>query len=359
VLSKGVRHEIYHLALVSRGHLVELQSDFERICEQYLLGELTESECQRVEESYFADDSLFERFLGVKDDIVDAYARGDLTGNKRKRFEQHYLASKARRQRVEEARDLIQVASSTPTRTPIVQIKSSKVSKSERLSWWQLFAKSHPVVWRTGLVAAALILMAGSYLVVRQIQDRAAQRSPGEQARNAPKPQESANGNAPQTPAPSADAGGERAVPSPSPSTTASPESAAKLPRPASAQIASLTLLPFSAREPGSTNSLMLSQEQRVVRLNLVFGDAAYDSFQVSVHTVDGQQVIRRGSLKPSTNETGKTVTLTFDASLLNRQDYIATLSGRRKNGNPETIADYYFRVQRTAPQSPGTPPKK
>ena len=340
---------------------MELQSDFEKICEQYLLGELTESERQRVEESYFADDSLFERFLAVKDDILDAYARGDLTGDKLKSFEEHYLASKARRQRVEEARDLIRLTSSTPGHTPTAQIESSRVLKSERLPWWQLFAKSHPAVWRTGLVVAALILMASAYIVVKQIQDRAAQRFAEERARNATKPQTNTNETASQTPAPSPDlnAGAERPTSSPSPPTTASPETTSRPPRTTSAQIASLTLLPFSAREPGSANSLTLGQEQRVVRLNLVFVDAAYDSFEVSIRTVDGQQVIRRGGLKPSANETGTTVTLTFDSSLLNRQDYIATLRGRRKNGKPETIADYYFRVQRTAPQSPATPPKK
>ena len=203
--------------------------------------------------------------------------------------------------------------------------------------------------------------MAGAYIVVKQIQDRAAQRSAEERARNATKPpnQTTTNENASQTPAPSPDlnAGNERASSSPSPSTTASPETTARLPLPTSAQIASLTLLPFSAREQGSANSLTLSQQQRVVRLNLVFGDASYDSFEVSVRTVDGQEIIRRGGLKASSNGTGKTVTLTLDSSLLSRQDYIATLRGRVKNGNLQTIAEYYFRVQHTAPQSAPTPP--
>ena len=336
---------------------MELQSDFERICEQYLLGELSESECEEIEESYFADDSLFERFLAVKDDILDAYARGDLTGDKLKSFEEHYLASKARRQRVEEARDLIQLTSSAPIDTLTVQIESSKALRNERLPWWQLFAKSHPAVWRAGLVAAALILVAVAYIVVKQIQDRAARRSVEEQARNAT----NTNGSATQTPAPSPklNAGGERATSSPSPSTTASPETTTRLPRPTSAQIASLTLLPLNPRETGSANSLTIGPEQRVVHLNLVFGDATYDNFEVSVRTVDGQQVIRRRGLKASSNGTGTTVTLAFDSSLLNRQDYIATLHGRVKNGNLETIAEYYFRVQRTTPQSRANLPKQ
>jgi anti-sigma factor RsiW len=364
VWSKGARHEISHLSLISRGQLVELQSDFEKICEQYLLGELSETECQQVEEAYFADDSLFERFLAVKDDLLDAYARRNLTDNKLKSFEQHYLTSKARRQRVEEARDVIQVTSAAAVDTPTVQTESSELSKSQGPPWWQLFARSHPFVWRTGLVAALLLLIfAGSWIVVRQVQDRAAKRSAEERARNATTQadEKSANGNVPQGPAPTSgiNTGGQRATPSPSPSATTTPEIATKPPRPTSAQIASLTLLPFSARETGSANTLTLSQEQPVVRLNLVFGNAVYYSFEVSVRTVDGQQVIRRGGLKASSNEAGKTVTLTFDSSLLNRQDYIATLRGRVKNGRPQTIADYYFRVQHTAPQSAATPPKQ
>jgi len=63
------------------------------------------------------------------------------------------------------------------------------------------------------------------------------------------------------------------------------------------------------------------------------------------VRTVDGQQVFRRGGLKASSNGRGKSVTITFDSSLLHRQDYIVTLSALMKNGKLETIGDYYFRV--------------
>ena len=49
--------------------------DYEDTCARYLLGELSEPELAHFEESYFADDSLFERFRAVKDDLIDAYAR--------------------------------------------------------------------------------------------------------------------------------------------------------------------------------------------------------------------------------------------------------------------------------------------
>ena len=47
---------------------MEVKSDFENLCEQYLLGQLSESDRQHLEEAYFAEDDLFERYLAVKDD---------------------------------------------------------------------------------------------------------------------------------------------------------------------------------------------------------------------------------------------------------------------------------------------------
>lgn len=50
---------------------MELHSDYEVQCEKYLLGELSEDDSQQVEEAYFADDSLFERFVAVKEELID------------------------------------------------------------------------------------------------------------------------------------------------------------------------------------------------------------------------------------------------------------------------------------------------
>jgi anti-sigma factor RsiW len=328
---------------------VERQPDYEQLCEQYLLGELSEAEQAKVEEAYFADDSLFERFLAVKDDLLDAYSRGDLTGEKLERFEKHYLASKARRQKVEETRYLIQTTTASSLNTITAPIESPELAKTGKLSWSEWFARKfslQPVLWRVGLVAAMLLLIAAGWIVVRQLQDRGDRRSP-EQAQKAstPTPVTGANENKLQpTPAPSINNGSERASSSPAPSPSIKPSNSPPTLPPA--QIASLTLLPLSSRDTGSANSLILTTQVQIVRLNFVFGDAAYDSFEASVRTVDGQPVIHRGGLKATSNETGKTVTITLDASLLRRQDYIATLLGRLKNRRSQTIAEYYFRVQ-------------
>jgi len=172
-------------------------------------------------------------------------------------------------------------------------------------------------------------------MAARQVQDLAARRAAEEQANT-----DNVNHSAAPSPTSSLNVDDEKATASPSPSPGAKPEVASKPPPSTSAHIASLTLLPISSRDIGNANSLVLKPGARLVRLNLGFSDAPYDRFEISVRTVDGEQVIRRGGLKASSNETGKTVTLTFDSSLLSRQNYIAILRGRMKNAKPETIGD-------------------
>jgi anti-sigma factor RsiW len=332
---------------------VELQSDYENLCEQYLLGELAESDCQQIEEAYFADDSLFERFLAVKDDLLDAYTRGDLTGQKLERFEQHFLSSEVRQQRVEEARELIQAVSSPSVNTAISETTVAELpGKPAPGQWFSKHLSLHPVVLRLGFAALLLVVFVGGWIVFRQLKDRAARRS-AEEAAQAKPPGAAQETRSPE-PSPSQNIVKQS---NSSPAPTPRPEIAAKpSTKPSSAQVASLTLLPFSSRDTGSANSLTLSPEVRLVRLNLVFRGASYDSFEASVRTVDGQQVIRRGGLKANSKASAKSVILTVDSSLLRRQDFLVSLSGRSRNGKLETLGEYYFRIGRSSPKSKPSP---
>lgn len=327
---------------------MELQSDYDNICERYLLGQLSEADCRQLEEAYFADDSLFERFLAVKDELLDAYARGDLTGNNLKNFEQHYLASEARRQKAEEARELIQSTSAIAT--------TEKESTHRRRQWFSNYLSLHPIAFRAALAVAVLVILAGGWILVREMQNSNARRTAEEQARKIAKPEDTTvdNGNRQVL----TTSGGEQVASSPSPSTGPKPDIAKPAPQ-TFVQIAAITLLPISSRDTSTSESLVLTSEARIVHLNLIFSDGPYNSFDASVRTVDGQRVIRRAGLIARANEKGKLVTVIFDSSLLQRQDHIATLRGRLKNGRSETIAEYYFRVQHPTRQSNPTPPKE
>src|SRR5687767_8742473 len=74
---------------------------------RYLFGELSEAEQEEFEEAYFDDDAFFERFLAVKNDLLDLYARNELEPEIRTRMERSFLKTNPRRKQIAETKDFI------------------------------------------------------------------------------------------------------------------------------------------------------------------------------------------------------------------------------------------------------------
>ncbi len=71
-----------------------------------------------------------------------------------------------------------------------------------------------------------------------------------------------------------------------------------------------------------------------------------YSSYQVSLRTVEGRDILSRRSLKAAPGKYGFYVTVPISAGKLGKGDYILTLSGRNNAGEVEEINRYFFRVQ-------------
>jgi type II secretory pathway pseudopilin PulG len=306
---------------------------------------MSEAEQAQLEEAYFADDALFERFLAVKDDLVDAYARGALGGQKRQEFEQHFLASEPRRQRVEEAKEFIRAINSHSTKAAI---------NNNDLDWrgnrWRQFVSDtfrlRPWVWKGAVAALLLVALAGSFVLVRWFQSQRTERERALNQAAAGRQQEeertrvvipSVNDNRVPT----------NPTPTPGSETTPTPTTPGKQSR-AAVQVASLFLSPFSPRDVTSSNSLLLRPDTTAVRLQLAFKADGYRSYEVIVRTMDGRQVFSRRGLKATSGMTGQNVTITVEPTIFSHQDYIITLNGLNAQGKLEPIGDYYFRVQRS-----------
>ena len=340
---------------------MEQNRDYEKACERYLLGELSEQEQAQLEEAYFANDARFESFLDVKHDLIDAYARGDLTGAKREQFEQHFLTSAPRRQLVDEAKEFIRAVSAASLNESRVRATRNASPRRANVPWWRSisdFFTLRPLVFRGAVAALVLFVLAGSWVLVRNLQRQPADREELEQAalrqkedelRRATVPpgnenstglanNEASNLNASKPPANSSE------VPQPGPVNNGSRPSS-------SGHVASILLTPFSSRGDSRSNSVLLRPQTRAVRLQLGFKGEDYSRYKVVLRTAEGEAVFESGALKARTNATEKSVTLTLAPSILLRQDYVVTLNGITTEGKLEIIADYYFRAKRRSTQ--------
>jgi hypothetical protein len=319
---------------------LQASHEYEKDCMRYLLGEMSEPEQTQFEEAYFADDSLFERFLVVKDELVDSHARGDLRGPQRERFETHFLSSEPRRQRIAEAETLIQVATAA----------FAKQNADEAVGdpWWRSISRGlglPPLAFQAGLAILLLVVLAGSWLLIRNVRRQNADRE-RQQNEELARRRKEAEG-APANKLPESEDRTAQTTPTPVPTKVPNGDNINReAGRTVPAQIASIALLPFSARDSGTSNTLVLRSDTRAVAVHLAFKKAGHRRYDASLRSVDGKQVLSRRGLKISAGAEAR-VSLTFPASLLQGQDYIVTLTGLSATGEAETIGEYYFRVER------------
>ncbi len=357
---------------------MEQQLTFEETCERYLLGELSEAERSKFEESYFADDALFERFLVAKDELLDAYARGELPEEKRTRFAQHFLATSPRRQQLNETQEFIRAVTAVSTKVNEASVPLAVANP--RSSWHSLadFFKLRPFAWQTALAVLLLVALGGTWVFVRHWQPA----MPNEQAVLKPTPTPTTalplNENISPAPANNNTAlsitninqspANANVTPKSTPklpaNTNITPEPTPKkptdqLPQISPAQIASIILLPVASRDISEANTLRLDSDKRAVRLRLAFKSEDYRNYSAAITTIAGASVWQ--TLKADVGDKkNKTVTLQFAPDLLTQQDYIVTLKGQTAAGQTEIIGEYFFHVERSNPsQTTPTPTRQ
>ncbi len=370
---------------------MEQQSAFEETCERYLLGELSEAEREQFEESYFTDDSLFERFLAVKDELLDAYARGELVEEKRSRFARHFQATVPRRRHLAETQEFIRAVTAVSTKAAITDgatVNAPLSVTTPKSSWRQSlidFFKLRTSAWQITFAALLLIALGGTWVFMRLWQqqvtrdEQAALKAtpspitalPTDENYNTAPDSDTADAN--QSPvntnvAPKpASKNPANNIQSPANTNNQLPANTNTTPKPTSkspanretqilpAQIASIMLLPLASRDISEANTLRLNSATRAVRVRLAFKSDDYRNYGAALTTVAGTSVWQQKTLKVNVSGASKSVTLQFAPLLLSQQDYIVTLTGQTAAGQTETIGEYYFRVERSPTQNTPT----
>jgi len=107
-----------------------------------------------------------------------------------------------------------------------------------------------------------------------------------------------------------------------------------------------VTLTPGWVRGGEESKHVVIPPEATRVRFEARF-EGGYPRYQARLETVEGRQVWSEGNLEAQTFPGGKRIFLDLSSTLLAPGDYILTVRGLPATGNPETVAEYAFRVEK------------
>ncbi|HKQ51059.1 MAG TPA: hypothetical protein VJT74_01730 [Pyrinomonadaceae bacterium] len=371
---------------------------------RYLLGELPEGERERLEETYFGDDATFEQVLIAEEELIDAYVRGDLPPPERERFERLFLASPRGRERVLFARTLAAAVSEPrPAETPRESVPRPRPSflaalrpRATALGFAAAFGVlvvAAGLAWliiervkmrdelrqlrdeRAGLRESVQELdrrvaaeNSRSEELLRQLEDErgrpAPEKGPGgetvagespRQSEQRPRPRGGTNGGVIARRYPERSRGSTSEGRNTTDATPGSgPLRIDRLPREERTTEALLASVAFDLKpgtvRGGGAQTLEVPEKATFVLLQVrVETDSGHKNYRAGIETADGREVWRAESFKPPrrARARGAVELPAVRARLLPPGDYVLVLSGQRRDGDFESVADYSFRILR------------
>ena len=285
----------------------------------YLLGQLPESESERLDELSITDDECAERVRAVEHDLIDAFARGELEGAVLEQFRSRYLTSQRRRDAIRFAEALQSLdkhagrgSSSEAGRTPTTPVRETR-------RWRE----------RLALAAAVMLATASVWLLVdnRMLRERVtnAELQRERQLREA----------------------------APPPAVDTAPPPTGREPSPLT--VATLVLAPQlrSARQL-PTVSLAVGAGDLAVQLDLEPVD--YPTYEAALVASNSDRIVWRSDrLIARTVGDRKRIDLGLPPSVLSPQEYLIRVSGvpfdsaqgKPARGASEIVGEYRFIVVR------------
>lgn len=319
----------------------------------YLLGALSETEGERLDELSLTDDEFAGRLGAVENDLVDAYVRGELAGDALQRFDTCYLASPMRREKVALARTFLRFAGTKAAAeikarqaaAPLLSETKKKPSPAApRLSAFT--PRRRALQW--GMAAAALLmLVACAYLWVENVrlrnqmtESRAERAALQQREQELQRQLDDRRATAAETADELARVRERLAQLKGQPPTPSNENSG---PAGRDLRVASFTLAP-SLRGAAQPPQLTLPAATDLVALRLQLEANDFPAYQALLkNTATGQLVWRGGRLKA--DDKSQAVTVRLRAGLLRPQTYTLELSGVRPGGAAEIIGSYTFKI--------------
>lgn len=267
---------------------------------RFLLGDVDQEERERLESLFITDSVVKEKILAAEQDLIDDYLDGSLTSADKQRFIQQYAETPAQQRKLRIATSIKDWATT--------QANVSLPPGPVRQSFW---SRLRDGVWLKPTVAipiAATAMVAVIALAIwlngrieRQKYQLAIQ-------------EEVVQLNV--------------------------PSSLSKVPP----KMASLELRPGATRSGDTQNELVISRDNGIAELRLVWIHKQYPRYTAVVSRVNGKQSVTIPDLQAE--DDGKSIRLRLPDSFLTRGTYQVELTGITAGGTAEISEEYRFSVR-------------
>jgi hypothetical protein len=267
---------------------------------RYLLGELTENECDALEEAYFTRDGGFEELVAIEQELIDSYVAGELSPAQRRRFESRFPLKESG-EGIEFAR-VLRAGLRETAPTP---------SRRSRLPF---------LVWLSPV--AAILILAGAWLALRALSPPSDVQDAGGHHGPLPVPRDA------QAPAP--------------------PPQQRPVPRPTDGgKTVRVTLAAGLIRSGAGMTRVVVPADAEGVVLTLLLEPGSRTGLQAVLQSAAGQELYRRGGLDAHDMGRGLAVDVPVPARSLAAGDYVVVLRSRDSAGRVADQAEYALRVLR------------
>jgi len=277
----------------------------EQAARSFLLGDVDDSERERIERLFLTDSAIRERILLVEDSLLDDYLDGSLASTEAEKFRGRYASDPTQLRKLRIAQSIRQhaIANSQTVSAP------NSVFERLRLAWPRIDLR---VVAPVFVSLAILVIIAAVWIAVRM------NRAADERNQQAAIEQQLAELNSP---------------------------ASLKTKPP---QMISGTLGSVSLRSVNSASELTLPSSSTVVELNLLWTQREeYLSYQAELSRVGRTNVFKLPPLHLEKDREGRLVRLRLPADLLEAGSYRITLTSPKDDGTPSATEEYDFLIKR------------
>ena len=309
----------------------------------YLLGDSTETEQTRMEESLFSGDDLFDRLTFIENRLIDLYVLNQLSDSEREAFEKKYLISDRRRSAVAGSKQYIDLVTSYSKRKPL--------PSGDKRGWLSSFFSAPKPVLQYALASMLLVTSVGFlWLVFDRVQlnkrnaaAEAALRQKEEELRllkvnNERTAQERATLEQQQQ-----DLNRNEELLRKREEELRALE--ARTANNSSGQRSFVAFVLSSTLRSGSEGSELIIKGQKMVHLIAYLKDDDTERYRASIQRTSGEEVWSATLAKPRSEL--KRLTLQVPATVFKDTDYFVKIERENPNGQRTTAAEYSLAVRR------------